>query len=76
MKEKLVNLGLTKFKVFFTLILSLTCLLSTIYVALTSNELFSYFYCFAMFAFVLLPLGLSVVFRWKMNIFFYILFTF
>ena len=76
MKEKLANLGLTKFKVIFTLILCLTCLLSTIYVALTSNELFSYFYCFSTCAFVLLPLGLSVIFRWKMNVFFYILFSF
>ena len=71
MNEKLVNFGLTKFKFFLTLTLSLIGLLSTIYVALTSNELFSYFYCFATFAFVALPLGLSVIFRWKMNMFFY-----
>jgi uncharacterized membrane protein YjdF len=76
MKEKLVNFGLTKFKFFLTLTLCLIGLFSIIYVALTSNELFSYFYCFSTIVFVLLPLGLSVIFRWKMNLFFYFLFSF
>ena len=76
MKGKLVNLGISKFKVILTLTLCLTCLLSTIYVAFTSKELFSYFYCFSTAIFVLLPLGLSVIFRWKMNVFLYVLFSF
>ena len=51
-------------------------LFSTIYVANTTNELFSYFYCIATVGFVALPLAMSVIFRWKMNLFFYILFSF
>ena len=76
MQEKLSKYGLSPFKVIFTSILCLIGFLSMIYVALTSNELFSYFYCLASVAFVLLPLGLSVIFRWKMNVFFYVLFSF
>ena len=76
MKEKLNSLGLSVFKVSLTSILALFGLLSTIYVALTTNELFSYFYCIATIPFVALPLILSVLFRWRMNLFFYLLFTF
>ena len=76
MKEKIKQAGLSGFKVFLTLSLCLAGLLSTIYVAMTSNELFSYFYCLATVAFVALPLVMSVLFRWKMNLFFYLLFTF
>ena len=74
--EKLESLGLSVFKVMLTLILCLAGLLSTIYVALTSNELFSYFYCLATVPFVALPFIMSIFFRWKMNLFFYILFSF
>lgn len=76
MNEKLGNFGLTKFKFFLTLTLCLMGLLSIIYVALTNNELFSYFYCIATIFFAALPLALSVIFRWKMNLLFYILFSF
>lgn len=76
MKEKLKQSGLSGFQVAVTLVLCLTGLLSTVYVALTSNELFSYFYCLATVAFVALPLIMSILFRWKMNLFFYLLFTF
>ena len=76
MKEKLRKYGLSVFKVSLTSILALLGLLSTIYVALTTNELFSYFYCIATIPFVALPLILSVLFRWRMNLFFYLLFTF
>ena len=76
MKEKLNDLGLSVFKVSLTSILCLIGLLSTIYVAFTSNELFSYFYCIATVAFVALPIILMLVFHWKMNMFFYLLFTF
>lgn len=51
-------------------------LLSIIYVANTTNELFGYFYCIATVGFVALPLAMSAIFRWKMNLFFYILFSF
>jgi hypothetical protein len=76
MKEKLKQSGLSVFQVAVTLVLCLAGLLSTVYVALTSNELFSYFYCLATVAFVALPLIMSILFRWKMNLFFYLLFTF
>ena len=76
MKEKFKQAGLSGFKVSVTLGLCLAGLLSTIYVAMTTGELFSYFYCLATVAFVALPLIMSVLFRWKMNLFFYLLFTF
>ena len=76
MKEKLSNYGLSIFKVVLTSVLCLIGLLSMIYVALTTNELFSYFYCIATVFFVALPLILSILFKWKMNLFFYILFSF
>ena len=76
MKEKFKQAGLSGFKVSVTLGLCLAGLLSTIYVAMTTGELFSYFNCLATVAFVALPLIMSVLFRWKMNLFFYLLFTF
>lgn len=76
MKEKLEERGLSVFKVSLTSLLALLGLLSTIYVACTTGEMFSYFYCLATVPFVALPLILSVLFRWRMNLFFYLLFTF
>ena len=76
MKEKLNNYGLSVFKVSITSVLCLVGLLSMIYVACTTNELFSYFYCLATVPFVALPLIMSIAFKWKMNLFFYVLFTF
>lgn len=76
MNQKLNKYGLSMFKVIFTSLLCLISLLSIIYVANTTNELFSYFYCIAIFVFVALPLIMSVMFKWKMNLFFYLLFSF
>lgn len=76
MKNKLQRYGLSVFKVALTLTCCLVGLLSTIYVAMTTGETFSYFYCLATVAFAALPLVLSVLFRWRMNLFFYLLFTF
>ena len=76
MKEKLEKRGLSVFKFSLTSLLALFGLLSTIYVACTTGEMFSYFYCLATVPFVALPLILSVLFRWRMNLFFYLLFTF
>lgn len=76
MKEKLNDYGLSTFKLVLTLILCLTGALSMIYVAFTTNALFSYFYCLATVVFAALPLLLSVFFRWKMNTLFYIIFSF
>ena len=76
LKEKLDSFGLSVFKVVLTSALCLVGLLSTIYVSQTGNELFSYFYCIATVPFVAMPLLLSVVFRWRMNLLFYLIFTF
>ena len=76
MKEKLNNYGLSPFKVCLTLALCALGLLSTVYVALTTGELFSYFYCLATVPFAALPLVTSAFFRWRMNSIFYILFSF
>ena len=76
MKEICKQAGLSGFKITLTLVLCLAGLLSTIYVAMTTGELFSYFYCLATVAFVALPPLMSILFRWKMNLFFYLLFTF
>ena len=76
MKEKINKLGLSIHQVYITSTLCLFGLLSMIYVALTSGELFSYFYCIATVVFVALPLIMSGIFRWRMNWLFYLLFTF
>lgn len=75
MKEKLENNGLSVPKIALTGTLCLTGLLSLIYVALTTNTLFSYFYCLATVAFAALPLALTLIFRWKMNFLFYAFFS-
>ena len=76
MKEKLNDYGLSVFRVTLSSALALIGLLSMIYVAMTTNATFSYFYCLATVPFVALPPVLSAVFRWRMNTFFYLLFTF
>ena len=76
MKEKLNKYGLSVFKVTLTSVLCITGILSVIYVAATTNELFSYFYCIATLFFAALPMALSIIFRWKLNTFFYVLFSF
>ena len=75
MKAKLNEYGLSVFKLAVSGTLCVLGLLSMIYVAFTTNELFSYFYCIATFLFVAMPPALSFVFKWRMNIFFYLLFT-
>lgn len=76
MREKLCCRGLSIFRVVLTAVLCMFSLASVEYVSMTTGELFSYFYCFATAAFVVLPLGLCVLFRWRMNLFFYLLFSF
>ena len=73
---KLNKYGLSIFKVTLTSVLCITGILSVIYVAATTNELFSYFYCIATLFFAALPMALSIIFRWKLNTFFYVLFSF
>lgn len=75
MKLQLEVVGLSIFKVCFTAILCLICLLSIIFVAINGGEVFSYFYCIATFFFVALPTVMSIIFKWKMNTLFYIVFS-
>ena len=76
MKEKLNTLGLDVFKLTLTVTLCALGLLSMIYVALTTGETFSYFYCLATVPFAALPLVTSAFLRWRMNTLFYIIFSF
>ena len=76
MKEKLNTLGLDVFKLTLTVTLCALGLLYMIYVALTTGETFSYFYCLATVPFAALPLVTSAFFRWRMNTLFYIIFSF
>lgn len=75
MKELLEKNGLSVPKAVLSAILVACGLLSLIYVGMTSNALFSYFYCIATVGFVLLPAALSVLFRWNMNFLFYAFFS-
>lgn len=75
MKHKLHEKGITTPMLVLTGILCLIGLLTTIYVRLTTNALFSYFYCLATVGFVLLPMALMLLFRWKMNFGFYLFFS-
>lgn len=75
MKIKLEKLGLSIPKVILSGIFCFLAFISIIYVALTSNKLFDYFYCIATIIFVLLPVFLTLIFKWKMNFVFYLFFT-
>lgn len=75
MKELLKNNGLSIPKVTTTGVICLSGLLSIIYVALTTNALYSYFYCIATIGFALLPFALTLIFRWKMSELFYAFFS-
>ena len=75
MKARLQRNGLSIPKVALTTALCLFSLLSIIYVKQTTNAKFSYLYCLASALFVLLPLILTVLFRWRLNIIFYAFFS-
>lgn len=75
MKLQLKNRGLSTAEIVLTAVFFFFSLLSAIYVGLTSNALFSYFYCLASAAFVLMPPGLTILFRWKFHFSFYLFFS-
>lgn len=75
MKEWIKNNGLSRARLAMTGAICAFGLLSIIYVALTTNKVFSYFYCIATVGFALLPVALTVIFRWKMNLLFYSFFS-
>jgi hypothetical protein len=75
MKSKLQENGLSLSKLILTAVICVFGLLSLIYVRCTTNATFSYFYCLATVPFALLPLFLSVLFRWKIHFLFYAFFS-
>lgn len=75
MKAKLQQNGLSIPKIALTTVLCLFSILSVIYVKQTTNATFSYFYCLASALFVLLPLALTLLFKWRLNIIFYTFFS-
>lgn len=75
MKLRFNQVGLTAPKIILTAILCVIGFLSLIYVRMTSNAVFSYFYCFATVGFALLPPALMLLFRCKFNMLFYVFFS-
>lgn len=75
MLQKIKNNGLSVPKLAVTALICIMGLLSIIYVALTDNVVFSYFYCLATVGFALLPVALTLIFRWRMNFLFYTFFS-
>lgn len=76
MISKLQNRGLSVPQAVLTAILCLFSAASVFYVAAIDGEMFDIFYCLATIPFVSLPLLLSLVFRWKLNNAFYVVFSF
>ena len=75
METKLQRNGLSVAKLTLTAAICLFGLLSIIYVKFTTNATFSYFYCLATVPFSMLPVILTLKFRWKFNLPFYIFFS-
>ena len=75
MKSTLQRNGLSVPKLILTAAICLFGLLSIIYVRCTTNATFSYFYCLATVPFAILPLTLTLLFRWKHNFLFYAFFS-
>lgn len=75
MDSKLERFGLSPTKLVTTAIGCLFGLVSLLFVYKTKGETFDYFYCLATLPFVCLPLFLSMIFRWKFNLVFYIVFS-
>lgn len=76
MKLKLQSRGLSMSQAVLTGILCLFSLISILYVAMKDGGIFDIFYCLATVPFVCLPLLLSIVFKWRLNNIFYIVFSF
>lgn len=75
METKLQRNGLSVAKLTLTAAICLFGLLSIVYVKFTTNAMFSYFYCLATIPFALLPVALTLCFRWKFNFLFYAFFS-
>ena len=75
METRLQRNGLSVAKLTLTAAICLFGLLSIFYVKSTTNATFSYFYCLATIPFSLLPAVMSLKFRWKFNLPFYIFFS-
>ena len=75
LNAKIIKFGLSKAKLIVTAICCLFSLLSILVVYRSNGETFDYFYCLATIPFVCLPALLSIIFKWKLNFGFYIVFS-
>lgn len=75
MNAKIIKFGLSKAKLIVTALCCLFSLLSIFIVHMNNGETFDYFYCLATIPFVCLPTLLSIIFKWKLNLGFYIVFS-
>ena len=75
MDSTLNKFGLSKAKLTVTVLCCLFALISMVIVYRNNGEAFDYFYCLATIPFVCLPTLLSLLFKWKLNLGFYIVFS-
>ena len=75
MDTKISRFGLSKAKLIVTALCCLFSLISLFIVYKNNGETFDYFYCLATIPFVCLPTLLSIIFKWKLNLGFYIVFS-
>lgn len=75
MDSRLNRVGLSKAKLLVTAICCLFSLVSMVFVYKNKGATFDYFYCLATIPFVCLPVFLSILFKWKLNMGFYVVFS-
>lgn len=75
MDLKLRSCGLSKARIITTAVCCLFALASMMFVHKNSGETFSYFYCLVTIPFVCLPALGGVLFKWRFNLGFYIVFS-
>lgn len=75
LNAKINKFGLSTAKLIVTALCCLLSILSLFFVYANNGETFDYFYCLATIPFVCLPTLLSIIFKWKLNLGFYIIFS-
>ena len=75
LNAKIIKFGLSKAKLIITALCCLFSLLSIFIVYMNNGKTFDYFYCLATIPFVCLPILLSIIFKWKLNLGFYVVFS-
>lgn len=76
MKFDYQSRGLTTAQLILTIALCVFSLASIGFVVASGGEIFEVFYCLVTIPFVCLPLGFSLLFRWRLNTLFYLVFSF